>query len=195
MRRGGAASALPMAAIQPSTFCGATKVDRLRTVGMQHFAQHRQIGDDHRHSGHGGFGGRKAERLPDRREDEQIGGGVEIGDVLRLQGAEHVQPVVDAERDGKLVERIVHWRRRPRCTRCACGRQASARISTSWFFCAVTPADIEKERLRLRQTETAARRLAVFLRHRRIEAVLDQNHRAPIAPRIARDTRPRCWRC
>ena len=52
------------------------------------------------------------------------------------------------------------------------------------------PADIEKDRLRRRQAETAARLVAAAARRRRLEPVLDQDHRPPITRGIAGELGP-----
>ncbi len=86
---------------------GGDEGDRLGAVRAQHFVQHGKIGDDHRQPRHGGLDGGKPERFPGRGKHEQIGGGVEIGDVVLGHGTEHVQPVVNAERDRERVESFV----------------------------------------------------------------------------------------
>ncbi len=78
----------------------------------------------------------------------------------------------------------------PASTRCACGRQASARMSRSWFFCAVSRPTLSRigcagGRPKRRRVSVAAVR-----RRRRIEAVFDQDHRAPITRRIAGELGP-----
>ncbi len=115
--------------------------------------------------------------------------GVKIGDLLRLQRAEHMQPALDAESDRELVEGVVLG--------AGAGndemrlRQAGERADKHvLIFLLGDPADIEKERLRLRQAETPARCRAALLRLRRVEAMLDQDHAAAIARWIARIRRP-----
>ena len=72
-----------------------------------------------------GLDGGQPERLPGRRKHEQVRGGVEIGDIVGWQRTEHMQPVVDAERDGKRVElRRPSGRRRRGRDALAAGRRA-----------------------------------------------------------------------
>ena len=63
----------------------------------QHFAQHGQIGGKDGQAGQTGLDSDKAETLPDRGEDEKVGGGEEIGKRAAIQITDQVQAAGNAE--------------------------------------------------------------------------------------------------